>query len=730
MTSSPAVTTEPALEEAEAHYTDSQPSLVERPLRTLKYGDMFAVLDANGDMGMFPDSPEGLFMRDTRYLSHFAMSIEGKHPLILGSVLEDDNVSLTVDLTNPEIRDGDKLLIPADAIAIDRTKFLFAGGCYERVGFCNYSARARKFEVTIRFGADFRDLFEVRGTARKARGTGKTEISDASTVTLSYTGLDEVSRFTTVAFSPKPERLEAGFALFSIELEPDAKCSIIADIACAEGQAARPVAFLRAYRANRRGLKDLTKGIATVTSTNAMFNEIACRAASDIYMLVTRTKHGLYPFAGIPWFSTVFGRDGIITAMMTLWFDPRIAEGVLRYLAATQAKAVDPAADAQPGKILHETRHGEMANLKEVPFGHYYGTVDATPLFVMLAGMYFERTGDLKTIAEIWPSIEAALAWCDESGDRDGDGFLEYIRETEAGLANQGWKDSQDSIFHADGSEAKGPIALCEVQGYLFAAKEAASTLARRLGLPQRAEDLRDEAAALKLRFHEAFWVEEIGTYALALDGKKQPCKVRSSNAGHTLFTGIADAAVAQSVADRLMSPEAFSGWGIRTIPIGEARYNPMSYHNGSIWPHDNALIVMGFARYGLKDQAVQVFSGLFDAAGYQELRRLPELFCGFVRKPRRGPTAYPVACAPQAWASATPFALVAACLGLKLDHERNEISFFDPRMPGFLDEMMLFDLRINGSSADVRLKRDHDGKDITVSVLRRTGDVRIVQVK
>ena len=730
MTSSPAVTTDDAPKKDAAHYIDSQPSLVERPLRTLKYGDMFAVLDSNGDMGTLPDSPEGLFMRDTRYLSHFAMSIEGKNALILGSVLEDDNVSLTVDLTNPEIRDGDKVLMPADAIAIDRTKFLFDGGCYERIGFCNYTPKPRSFEVAIRFGADFHDLFEVRGTRRQARGTGTTTITDASTVTLSYTGLDDVSRHTTLVFSPKPARLDAGLAIFSIALQPGAKCSIIADIACAQGEPKKPVEFLRAYRRNRRGLKDLCKGIATVTSTNAQFNEIACRAASDIYMLVTRTEHGLYPFAGIPWFSTVFGRDGIITAMMMLWVDPRIAEGVLRYLAATQAKTVDPAADAQPGKVLHETRHGEMANLKEVPFGHYYGTIDATPLFIMLAGMYYERTGNLETISKIWPNIEAALAWCDKYGDRDGDGFLEYARETETGLANQGWKDSQDSIFHADGSDAKGPIALCEVQGYLFAAKEAASALAAQLGMADRAEALIDEAAALKMRFHQAFWVEEIGTYALALDGAKKPCKVRSSNAGHTLFTGIADAAVAQSVVDRLMSPEAFSGWGIRTIPIGEARYNPMSYHNGSIWPHDNALIVMGFARYGFKDQAAQVFQGLFDAAGYQELRRLPELFCGFVRKPRRGPTAYPVACAPQAWASATPFALVAACLGLKLDQARNEISFFDPRMPGFFEEVLIRDLRLGESSADLRFKRDHDGKDITLSVIRRAGDVRIVQVK
>ena len=726
MTSAHAVP--PDASEPAAHYTDSQPSLVERPLRTLKYGDTFAVLDSYGDMGTVPDSPEGLFMRDTRYLSHFVMTLEGRRTLLLGSTLEDDNASLTVDLTNPEVRDGEAVRLPPEAVAIERTKFLYKGGCYERIGLQNYDSRPRRFTMAIGFAADFRDLFEVRGSRRAARGTSHAEITDPATVTLRYDGLDAISRFTTLAFSPQPDRLENDRAEFAIELAPGQKCSIVADVACAEGAPTRPIDFLRAYRSNRRGLKDITKGIATIETSNVLFNEVACRATSDIYMLVSYTEHGYYPFAGIPWFSTVFGRDGIITAMMMLWVDPKIAKGVLRYLAATQATANDPAADAQPGKVLHETRHGEMANLKEVPFGLYYGTVDATPLFIMLAGMYFSRTGDRETIETIWPAIEAALAWCDGHGKRNPDGFLEYFRETESGLANQGWKDSQDSIFHADGSLAKGPIALCEVQGYLFAAKEAASRLAETLGMGARAAELSTQAAALKARFHEKFWCEEIGTYAIALDGERKPCAVRSSNAGHALFTGIADAAVAERVADTLMSPAAFSGWGIRTIPIGEARYNPMSYHNGSIWPHDNALIAMGFSRYGLRDQAAQVFHGLFDAAAYQELRRLPELFCGFVRRPRRGPTAYPVACAPQAWASATPFALLASCLGLEIDHGRHEISFIDPRLPAFLDELVIRSLRVGDASADVRLRRD--GNDITVTVLSREGNVRIVQVK
>jgi len=707
---------------------ETHTSLIDRPLRTLKHGDAFAVLDSYGDIGAAQGTAEGLFYRDTRYLSHYELRIEGKRPLLLSSTMHEDKAALSVDLTNPDVALAEHDQLPRDTIFLERTKFLWKAVCYERINIKNYDRVRRRLRLDVLFGADFHDLFEVRGTKRRRHGRQTAHPHRPNRAEFRYAGLDGIERRTVLYFSPAPKRLDSMRATFELEVAPGAHTSVFVSVACEEGEAAGVGDFFLAYRDARRARRASTAQIATVASSNGLFDEVACRATSDVYTLITRSDLGPYPYAGIPWFSTIFGRDGIITAMFLLWSDPSVARGVLRTLAATQASDFDASSDAQPGKILHERRHGEMANLGEVPFRRYYGTVDATPLFVMLAGMYFERTGDRTTLSEIWPSIEAALRWIDAHGDRDSDGFVEYYRETDSGLANQGWKDSYDSIFHADGSLAEGPIALCEVQGYVYAAKRSIAAVAARFGHRTLASKLSSEAEALRDQFERAFWCPDVGTYALALDGAKRPCRVRSSNAGHALFTGIADPQRARRTADTLMSRGSFSGWGIRTIAQGEARYNPMSYHNGSVWPHDNALIGLGFARYGFKAEAARVFEGLFNAATHQESRRLPELFCGFMRRPNGAPTAYPVACSPQAWSAAASFGLLAACLGLELAHERNQIRFRDPVMPNFLNEVVIRNLRLGGSRIDVRLHRY--GQDVTVNVLSREGTLRLALLK
>ncbi len=716
-------TSEPAVVEEQPFYIPMT-GPASRPRRSLKHDDTFIVLDSHGDIGASSGGPDGLFNTDTRYLARLELVLDDVQPLLLGSNLRDDNSALTIDLTNPDVYRQNRIVLPKDMLHIVRTIFLWHGTAYQRIGLQNHGDRVASFDLMLLFDNDFADLFEVRGEKRPRRGIGSSRLVGPADVLLEYRGLDNVDRRTSLHFDPQPTRLSVNSATYHFELAPQQSKSLFVAVACNKLGATTPARFFPALLAHRREMRNSTANSASIETSNDILNEVLCQAMADLNMLMTETPQGRYPYAGIPWYSTTFGRDGIITALQMLWLDPRVARGVLRRLAHYQAKTTDPHADAEPGKILHEMRGGEMAALGEVPFAQYYGSVDATPLFVLLAGLYVERTGDDETLRELWPAIEAGLRWIDVSGDRDDDGFIEYQRATEKGLANQGWKDSFDAIFHADGRLAEGNIALAEVQGYVFAAKRLAARCALRLGKADMAAQLEAEARTLAERFEDRFWCDDLGTYALALDGDKRPCKVRSSNAGQLLFSGMIREDRARKVAADLMRPHFFTGWGIRTIAHGEVRYNPMSYHDGSIWPHDNALIALGLARYGLKHAVEQVFRGLFDAASYMDLRRLPELFCGFRREKSRGPTLYPVACAPQAWASATPFTLLEAALGLEFDIPRSEIRLRNPRLPAFLDEVILRDLHLGPSSVDLRIRRH--GEDVAMEVMRRRGQIQV----
>jgi len=703
-------------------------SLHELRPRTLKHGDTFAVFDHNGDAIGATGSTDGIYHRDTRYLSHLFLTIDGQRPILLSSTVRDNNAMLTCDLTNPDLNDASgQLSLAHDLIHIRRSRFLWNGGCYERMAIRNFNNAARHVCIELAFAADFADLFEVRGAVRKRRGEYREPETQGDSVTLAYMGLDNQERRLKLRFAPMPTRLSGDQAVFELDVEPGKTGLIFMELLCNPTEAELPVdkRFFEALVDSRRALRKSASRAASVATSNEIFNEGARRSVSDLYMLVTDTPEGPYPYAGIPWFSTVFGRDGLITALETLWLDPTIACGVLNHLAVNQATAYDAAADAEPGKILHEVRYGEMAELGEVPFRRYYGSIDSTPLFVVLAGAYLERTADLATIQKLWPNIEAALAWIDHDGDRDGDGFVEYGRRTSEGLINQGWKDSHDSVFHADGTLAKGPIAIAEVQAYVYGAWCVAAEMARLLGHARREFELEAKAEALRKQFDEQFFDAELGTYVLALDGDKKPCRVRSSNAGHALLTGIAYPERAAAVAATLMCGSSFCGWGVRTIPTTEARYNPMSYHNGSVWPHDNALIAAGLSRYGFRREAARIFEGLFAASIYIDLRRQPELFCGFSRHPGSGPTFYPVACSPQAWAAAAPLSLIQSCLGLSFDPARSEVSFDRPLLPDFLNEITLRGLSVGGKSVDVALTRS--GSGVVVETLARKGDIRVL---
>jgi len=704
-------------------------SLTDDHIEVLKQGDTFGLFDRYGDIHSLRTGSHGLYHEGTRFLSRFELTINGERPLLLSSTVKEDNVLLNVDLTNPDMTCEGQGKVARGTLHLSRARLLWQGCCFERLRVHNYSLLPVPVRLSVSVDADFADLFEVRGKVRTRRGRRLEAVTSKDGMSLGYEGLDRVDRWVTVRCAPAPTAVHPGEIRFDTLLPAGEVLQWDLTISC---EVDRPIRCELSYESGlvevARALHSARADDCLIVTSNEQFNVWLNRSLADLHMMVSDTPDGPYPYAGVPWFSTPFGRDGLITAFEFLWVNPSIARGVLAYLAATQAREVLPEQDAEIGKILHETRKGEMAALNEIPYGRYYGSIDATPLFIMLAGAYYERTGDQAFITQIWPNIERALQWIDHAGDLDGDGFVEYSRRSQDGLIHQGWKDSQDAVFHADGSSAEGPIALCEVQGYVFAAKRRAARFALALGHTEQARRLLKEADTLCTQFERHFWCHDLSSYALALDGFKQPCRVRASNAGHCLWTGIAEQKHGLRTAKTLMGEEFFNGWGVRTVAATETRFNPMAYHNGSVWPHDNALIAAGMAAYGFKQGAVKILGGLFDASQFLELHRLPELLCGFPRRPGEGPTLYPVACSPQTWSSVAVFLLLQSCLGLRIEAPRARLSFSQPVLPPFLEHIEIKNLRIGEAAVDLSLERH--AKDVGINILRREGRVEIVVTK
>ncbi|OGN45202.1 MAG: amylo-alpha-1,6-glucosidase [Caulobacterales bacterium RIFCSPHIGHO2_01_FULL_70_19] len=689
-------------------------------LQALKSGDCFLVADGWGDLR---EGAEGLFDNDTRILSRLVLRVGQARPSRLSSGVSQDNVFFTCHATNRPLPPMGGKSAPAGVLHLERRRFLWARRMFERIRISNHGVEDVLLPLSVDYGADFADIFEVRGTVRARRGEIAPPTVDGRRVTFSYMGLDGVERRSCIAFSEPPARMTAARAEFMFSLPRGRTLDLYVECGADRCDTPSPERWrLHALQARVAMRAKRRRGASLRGPRSPRFNDWLDQSRADVALLTTDLPTGPYPYAGTPWFSTPFGRDGIITAWQMLWLDPSLAKGVLTYLAMRQATESSAFADSAPGKIMHETRRGEMAALGEVPFGLYYGGVDTTCLFVALAGAYARRTGDLETIRRLWPNLIAAVGWMRDYGDVQGNGLIAYQRAAETGLSNQGWKDSEDSIFHSDGRFPKGPIALLEVQGYAYSAWQAMADLGRALNDPGAAE-WADRAESTRALVEERFWLEDEQFYAVALDGDGEPCRAIASNAGHLLFTGLPSPQRARAVSRRMLSAEFRSGWGIRTLATGQARFNPMSYHDGSVWPHDTAMAAAGMARYGERRAVAMLLNEIYSAATHFQLR-LPELFCGFERLTGEPPIAYPVACLPQAWAAGSVFMMMQAALGISIDALTGAVDVDDPHLPPGIEHLVLSNLQVGDAVVD--LSFDRVNGHTVIAPRRRRGEVRV----
>jgi glycogen debranching enzyme len=713
---------------------------------TLKDDDLFLLADALGNVGgcMGDDrrASMGLFCKDTRYLSRLELQIEGQLPILLSSTA-DKGFILSVLCANPRI--GDR--IKAESIGIKR-ELVLNGGLFEEIEIANYSTTAVAFEVSLTFDADFVDLFEIRGSQRERRGQllrVREEVGEKSSetaedlvgcesakepkLTLAYQGLDGVLLESRIQFMHHPPDELRGFtAVWQVQIESHETLTLGYRLQMfTNGRSASavspPMTLVQAKAAELMEEEQWQQRITRIRSDKNTFNQILERAEQDIYLLRQSFGQGKVLSAGVPWFSTLFGRDSIIAASQVLMLDPQIARETLNILAHYQGKAEDEWRDEQPGKILHEIRFGEMARCQEIPHTPYYGTVDATPLWLMLYAEYFAWTADYETLDSLWENAIAAMNWIDRSCRASG--YLSYFRKSQRGLDNQGWKDSNDCIVNRRGQLAQGPIALCEVQAYVYAAKIRLSQIARMKKRIDLAERWEEESRDLKMRFNRDFWLEDQDYCALALDGDNKPVDSITSNPGHCLSLGIFSPEKAYSVAERLRAPDMFNGWGIRTLSSLSPAYNPMGYHIGSVWPHDNSLTALGLRSLGLIDQALELSQGLLDMTKHQPYNRPPELFCGYERANDNDPVQYPVACTPQAWATGSIFQLIHTMVNLVPDAPGNYLRIIDPALPESINSLSLRNLRVGQTLLDLEFERS--GTSTACRVSKKRGNLRVV---
>jgi glycogen debranching enzyme len=696
-----------------------------RDVQVIKHDRTFLLTDRWGNVPELNTAALGLYHRDTRFLSRLDLTLNDARPLLLHSSTE-RNYSQIIELVLPlQVNDlSGRARTENVSLSLQR---VLAETLSERIRVANFGKRRHDVRLRLGFGADFLDLFEVRGMERKERGQVQPPAVEHNQVVLSYRGLDGVARSTTLRFSPMPAALTDREALFELSLDDGSEAEIVLEIIPRVGAEA-PVrrAIRDAKEALEHEYSQWRKHCTRFRSGDSALSRFLDRAVLDLRMMHATDDEGTpYLDAGVPWFSALFGRDSLITAYEALGVNPGLSWAVLRGLAARQGTADDAWRDEEPGKILHELRVGEMAGAGEVPHTPYYGSVDATPLWLSTFASAYAWTGDLDAVRELWPAALACLQWIDSHGDLDADGYVEYRRRSPVGLDNQGWKDSFDAVVHPDGELAQPPIALVEVQGYVYDAKRRTAALARSLGENDLAERLEQEATSLKDRFNRDFWMEGESYYALALDGSKRQVTTITSNPGQALWSGIVDADKAPRVARKLLSSQLSTGWGIRTLGARQRAYDPVGYHTGTVWPHDNALIAHGLKRYGLDRESMKVIDQLMAAGSHFALARYPELFCGYSIEEVPLPVEYPVACRPQAWASGAPLLMLRSYGGISADAPNGVLYIVRPRLPAWLTEIDLVGMRVGKARVDLTFT-NRDGVT-AVQVQRKEGDLDIL---